>query len=60
MRDHSEGGEKQVLTYECDDCGVTVEVEVMEVYFGNNEPYEFNICQGCFDKEYKEEDNGEI
>lgn len=38
-----------MYTYECETCGVVVEIEPMEAK--NNEPYEFNQCQSCFDKE---------
>lgn len=37
-------------TYECETCGITVEIEKYEAILSNNEPYEFNQCQECFDK----------
>ena len=37
-------------TYECDECGVTVEIEEAEAMIGHNEPYEHGLCHDCFDK----------
>lgn len=39
-----------MLTYECETCNNTVEIEEYESSFGNNEAYEFNQCRGCFEK----------
>lgn len=38
-------------TYPCECCGESVEIELHEALIGNNEPYEFNLCPPCFDKE---------
>jgi hypothetical protein len=40
-----------MITYECEDCGKIVEIEKIEAFSGNDEPYEFGQCQACFDKD---------
>ena len=37
-----------MITYECEDCGVVIEIEESETVSGRNEAYEFNQCQACF------------
>ena len=37
-----------MITYECEDCGVVIEIEGSETVSGRNEAYEFNQCQACF------------
>ena len=39
--------------YECETCGITVEIEEYEAVFGHHEYYESNQCQDCFDKQFK-------
>lgn len=45
-----EKGEIRMHSYECEDCGTSVEIEEYEALFGNVEPYEFGLCRECFDK----------
>lgn len=38
-------------TYQCECCDKTVEIERIEAFSGNHEPYEFGLCKACFDKD---------
>lgn len=40
-------------TYQCETCDTTVEMTKWEMFFGNDEAYEFGQCQECFEKSVK-------
>jgi hypothetical protein len=42
-------------TYDCETCGIVVEIEDYEAMFGHHEHYEASLCLSCFDKSLEEE-----
>lgn len=41
-----------MITYECETCKCTAEIEEVEavLYSHNHEHYELNLCMNCYDK----------
>ena len=39
-----------MITYQCNNCEESFEIEAVEAYFGPHEHYEHSLCKPCFIK----------